>query len=96
MAVADAQELRRLIGVVEAEIEKLPPRSSSHEDRQRFTEAVEAAIIGVCMRESGKVKLGRDPETMILGGLRSSCTCGAYGLMTNWINAARNRIGAAS
>jgi hypothetical protein len=91
MAIACADELRRLIQVIDDEIAKLPPLGSGS-FRTRFHEASDAAATAIAQREGGKFLVTWDGAKLTLGGIRSSCTAGSLGVMSNWKEAAFRSI----
>ncbi|WP_440411099.1 hypothetical protein [Neorhizobium petrolearium] len=90
---ATIENLERLIGVVDAVMAALPEYDyRDYETSRAYHRAAEAAIAKLAEKESGRVKLQGDAASLRLGGLRSTATGGAVGLMRNWQNAARTRI----
>lgn len=96
-----AQKLRELIEVIEGKLQSLPPSPRSAEmtsyDRlesmRRQREATDAILMDLA-RWHGATFSGDkyDMNRMTLAGIKTSCTAGAHGLLTNWIAAARKRI----
>lgn len=89
---ADVKELRRLIGVVQTEIDELPPFGKTAEDHKRYWIAADDAAATLIVMEGGRYHKGGTDVKLTLGGIKATCTSGASGVMSNWIAAAERSI----
>jgi hypothetical protein len=96
-----AQELKQLIGIIEEKLAALPPRpdpmQATYTEQIKASaaqrEATEAILMDLARWQGAKFNGDRYGfDRMTLAGIKTSCTSGAHGLLTNWIAAARKRI----
>lgn len=93
MAKPDGAQLGRLIQVVEKKLAAIPPivvgDRESYEQHRKGSEDALAEL----EREEGAKWRGRyDGHQLSMGGVKTSCTAGAAGVLRNWVTAARRKI----
>ncbi|PIO98609.1 hypothetical protein [Pleomorphomonas carboxyditropha] len=92
MAVADAQELRRLIGVVESKLAALP-KGTDGDAHTLFHFRASEALRDLAKEEGARSGGSRwDRNRLSLGGVKATCTYGAAGVMRNWVAAAKRHL----
>lgn len=88
----DKQELARLVGVVEGKLAQQPQDTDSNETRVRFHHAGEIALASLVIQEGARERHDYAGWQLSLGGIKSTCTYGAHGVMHNWLTAARRQL----
>ncbi|WP_026783129.1 hypothetical protein [Pleomorphomonas koreensis] len=88
----DWQELARLIGVVEGKLAALPKDTGS-DALALFHFRADEVLKELTKEEGAKTGGSRwDVDRLSLGGITSTCTYGAAGVMNNWLTAARRQL----
>ncbi len=90
------ENLTRLIRVIDEKLSKVEPVDTTDCDAFRRRRAQVEAVLGEMATEEGAYyRLGSE-NRFRLAGLATTCTGGAEGLLRNWQNAARRKLGAAA
>lgn len=93
MAKADSQTLVRLIQVVEQKLAAIPAIAvGDHDSDAQHRAAAENALAELARDEGAKWRGRYDGHQLSMGGVKTSCTAGAAGVLRNWVTAARRRI----
>lgn len=93
MPKADGATLVRLIQVVEEKLAAIPRMQGCDlESCERHRKAAEAALTELERDEGAKWRSRYDGHRLSMGGVKTSCTASAAGVMRNWVGAARRRI----
>ncbi|MGV0912417.1 hypothetical protein [Martelella sp. FOR1707] len=98
-AAINHDELRRLIGVVEAARAGIPPvELVPHAEMRASVEAhragAKAAFERLAEREGAKVRDNWNGAQIILGGIKATSTSGPAGALSNWVRAAELKLSA--
>lgn len=93
MAKADGADLVRLVQVVEKKLVAIPPiLVGDRESWERHHKAASDALAELERDEGAKWRERYDGHQLSLAGVKTSCTAGAAGVLSNWLAAARRRI----
>lgn len=93
-------ELERLIGVIDAKVAAAPPypkewNAPGADEQRKAHSAAGDRILAELRDEEGAKGSGSKPwegAKIRMAGVASSCTGGAFGLLSNWQAAARKKI----
>lgn len=97
MKAADPRELQRLIDLIDLRVAAVPPQDTGYDlDTWRaHWNAGEQILQDLVEQEGARYVRGTgDASALKLAGIRTSCTGGQFGLLSNWQNAARKKISA--
>lgn len=89
--------VERMIAVVDAGLAVLATRAkldNAYEDCRAHQSAAVAILNSLQNEHGAAFNAGGAGYSLRLADIQSSCTSGASGLLTNWINAARRRLDA--
>jgi len=91
--IAEPQELRRLIAIVQAKIDGLPaiePEKLTSYDAHRA--AVDRALAKLRGEVGARVNTKWDGCSLRIAGIAVTCTAGGAGAMRNWITRAERQL----
>lgn len=95
----DMAGLKRMIDLVDAGVAVLatrPKLDEVYEDCRAHQRAAEAILNSLQNEHGATWSAGGAGFTLRLAGIKTSCTGGANGLLTNWLAGARKRLAEAS
>lgn len=85
-------DLTRLIDIVNVKLAGVEPAGYSAAEMQRWRQDGETIADLLRDEQGARIRLDREPATMIMGGIKTSATGGWAALMRNWVNAARRNM----
>lgn len=82
------------MGRIRSAIDSIGPTPAAITQHKAWHNHMQAyrGIIDDLVADEGAIYRAGDPRSLKLAGIRTSCTCGDKGLLSNWINAASRRI----
>lgn len=92
--LVSADELRRLIGVVETQRDSIPDFDIDNYElsSQAHRMAAMAALATLVKTEGAKVNDGTERTIFSLAGIKASSTSGTPAVLSNWIAAAKLKL----